>query len=316
MMAHGVSLAPRHQDTQPKPEPRWMVFPTHGCVPRTHQGFAACTLGTAWPGGTQSQGGDRVTLQQPPPPATKTCPRSSVGSLCHHPCPACGGGDLCAMPGGEGVCVWGDNDPLRPRAAPPELQEKTLVLVKPDAVQRRLVGHVIQRFERRGFKLVAMKLLQVALPTQLPPPPLRVPCSRCHAECWEGGAKGGHPLGVPTVTLRCHQADRGLLDKHYQQLQQKPFYPALLAYMTSGPLVAMVWEGYNVVRSTRAMVGDTNSATAAAGTIRGDFSMHVSRNVVHASDSVETAQREIGFWFQRDELVAWESGDRDYTYGP
>ncbi|NXJ69990.1 NDKM protein, partial [Rostratula benghalensis] len=156
-------------------------------------------------------------------------------------------------------------------SAPPELQEKTLVLVKPDAVQRRLVGHVIQRFERRGFKLVAMKLLQ---------------------------------------------ADQGLLDKHYQQLRQKPFYPALLAYMTSGPLVAMVWEGYNVVRSTRAMVGDTNSATAAAGTIRGDFSMHVSRNVVHASDSVETAQREIGFWFQQDELVAWESGDQDYTYGP
>eukprot|EP00075_Anas_platyrhynchos_P035965 XP_027325218.1 nucleoside diphosphate kinase, mitochondrial [Anas platyrhynchos] len=116
--------------------------------------------------------------------------------------------------------------------------------------------------------------------------------------------------------MKLLQADRGLLDKHYQQLRQKPFYPALLSYMTSGPLVAMVWEGYNVVRSTRAMVGDTNSAQAAAGTIRGDFSMHVSRNVVHASDSVETALREIGFWFQRDELVAWESSDRDYTYGP
>ncbi|XP_062467948.1 nucleoside diphosphate kinase, mitochondrial-like isoform X2 [Pezoporus occidentalis] len=139
--------------------------------------------------------------------------------------------------------LWGQLSPSRapgPRcygSAPPELQEKTLVLVKPDAVQRRLVGTVIQRFERRGFKLVAMKLLQV-------------------------------------------------------------------------------WEGYNVVRSTRAMVGDTDSAVAAAGTIRGDLSMHVSRNVVHASDSVETAQREISFWFQRDELVAWESGDQDYTYGP
>ncbi|XP_035195431.1 nucleoside diphosphate kinase, mitochondrial-like isoform X2 [Oxyura jamaicensis] len=127
--------------------------------------------------------------------------------------------------------------PRRYGSAPPELREQTLVLVKPDAVQRRLVGDVIRRFERRGFKLVAMKLLQV-------------------------------------------------------------------------------WEGYNVVRSSRAMVGDTNSAQAAAGTIRGDFSMHVSRNVVHASDSVETALQEIGFWFQRDELVAWESSDQDYTYGP
>ncbi|NWS98643.1 NDKM protein, partial [Mionectes macconnelli] len=152
-------------------------------------------------------------------------------------------------------------------SAPRELQEKTLVLAKPDAVQRRLVGNIIQRFERRGFKLVAMKLLQV---------------------------------------------DQGLMDRHYQELRHKPFYPALLTYMTSGPVVAMVWEGYNVVRSTRAMVGDTDRV----GTIRGDLSVHISRNVVHASDSVETAQREIGFWFQRDELVDWESRDRDHTYGP
>ncbi|NXP70462.1 NDKM protein, partial [Ramphastos sulfuratus] len=142
-------------------------------------------------------------------------------------------------------------------AAPAELQEQTLVLVKPDAVQRRLVGSVIQRFERRGFKLVGMKLLQ---------------------------------------------ANQGILERHYEQLRQKPFYPVLVTYMTSGPLVAMVrgwagpggprvpeesggaqlcpvsqvWEGYNVVKSTRAMVGDTDPATAAAGTIRGDFSMHVS----------------------------------------
>ncbi|NXY62616.1 NDKM protein, partial [Callaeas wilsoni] len=174
-------------------------------------------------------------------------------------------------------------------SAPPALQEKTLVVAKPDAVQRRLLGDIIQRFERRGFKLVAMKLLQ---------------------------------------------ADRRLVDRHYEQLRLKPFYPALVAYMTSGPVVAMVrgqhggpggpggcggsavpvpqvWEGYNVVRYTRAMVGDSG----AVGTIRGDLSVHITRNVVHASDSVETAQREIGFWFQRDELVAWESRDRDNIYG-
>ncbi|XP_062444780.1 nucleoside diphosphate kinase, mitochondrial [Rhea pennata] len=161
--------------------------------------------------------------------------------------------------------------PHRHGSGTPELQEKTLVLVKPDAVQRRLVGDVIKRFERRGFKLVGMKLLQ---------------------------------------------ANHDILDKHYHQLRQKPFYPALLAYMMSGPLVAMVWEGYNVVRSTRAMVGDTNSAEAKPGTIRGDFSMHVSRNVVHASDSVETAHEEISFWFRSNELVAWECSDQDYTYGP
>ncbi|NXG18127.1 NDKM protein, partial [Grallaria varia] len=138
-------------------------------------------------------------------------------------------------------------------SAPPELREKTLVVAKPDAVQRRLVGSIIQRFELRGFKLVAMKLLQV---------------------------------------------DPGLVDRHYQELRHKPFYPALVAYMT--------------VRCMRAMVGDTDSA----GTIRGDLSVHISRNVVHASDSVETAQREISFWFQRDELVDWESREWDHTYRP
>ncbi|XP_039416126.1 nucleoside diphosphate kinase, mitochondrial-like isoform X4 [Corvus cornix cornix] len=119
-----------------------------------------------------------------------------------------------------------------PLAAPPALQEKTLVVAKPDAVQRRLLGDIIRRFERRGFKLVAMKLLQV-------------------------------------------------------------------------------WEGYNAVRCVRAMVGDSG----AVGTIRGDLSVHITRNLVHASDSVETAQREIGFWFPRDELVAWDSRDRDNIYG-
>uniref|UniRef100_A0A7M4E1P9 Nucleoside diphosphate kinase n=1 Tax=Crocodylus porosus TaxID=8502 RepID=A0A7M4E1P9_CROPO len=117
----------------------------------------------------------------------------------------------------------------------PGIQERTLVAVKPDGVQRRLVGDVIKRFERRGFKLVGMKLLQV-------------------------------------------------------------------------------WEGFNVVRTSRAMVGDTNSTEAKPGTIRGDFSVHVSRNVIHASDSVETAQREISLWFHSSELVDWECCDHNITY--
>ncbi|XP_065268335.1 nucleoside diphosphate kinase, mitochondrial isoform X1 [Emys orbicularis] len=151
----------------------------------------------------------------------------------------------------------------------PGIQERTLVAVKPDGVQRRLVGDVIKRFERRGFKLVGMKLLQ---------------------------------------------ANEGILAEHYHELRRKPFYPALIHYMTSGPVVAMVWEGYNVVRTSRAMVGDTDSAEAKPGTIRGDFSIHISRNIVHASDSVETAQREISLWFHSSELVDWDCCDYSNTY--
>ncbi|XP_041318114.1 nucleoside diphosphate kinase, mitochondrial-like isoform X1 [Pyrgilauda ruficollis] len=198
-------------------------------------------------------------------------------------------------------------------SAPAALQERTLLVAKPDAVQRRLLGDIIQRFERRGFKLVAMKLLQ---------------------------------------------ADRRLVEQHYEQLRLKPFYPALVAYMTSGPVVAMV-RGQPGGPAGRgglscpclcpcpcpAGVGGLQRGAVHAGhgwgqQRRGDNprgpqrahhqveprgrdpravalspSLSPRRNVVHASDSAETAQREIGFWFQRDELVAWDSRDRDNIYG-
>lgn len=151
----------------------------------------------------------------------------------------------------------------------PGIQERTLIAVKPDGVQRRLVGDIICRFEKRGFKLVGMKLLK---------------------------------------------APEGTLAAHYHDLKRKPFYPALIRYMSSGPVIAMVWEGYNVVRSSRAMVGETNSAEAKPGTIRGDYSVHISRNVIHASDSVEVAQKEISLWFHSDELVDWELCDYGNLY--
>ncbi|XP_057673046.1 nucleoside diphosphate kinase, mitochondrial isoform X2 [Corythoichthys intestinalis] len=141
------------------------------------------------------------------------------------------------------------------------VKERTLIAVKPDGVQRRLVGQIIRRFEQRGFQLVSEELLS----------------------------------------------------QHYCQLTQKPFYPNLVEYMTSGPVVVMVWEGHNVVQSSRAMVGPTNPAAAPAGTVRGDFSLHVSRNVVHASDSLEGAQREIQLWFQGKELVKWNCWDQTLT---
>ncbi|XP_017575735.1 nucleoside diphosphate kinase, mitochondrial isoform X1 [Pygocentrus nattereri] len=153
----------------------------------------------------------------------------------------------------------------------PGVKERTLVAVKPDGVQRRLIGQIIKRLEQRGFQLVGLKMLQVS---------------------------------------------EELLAQHYASLHRKPFYPSLLRYMTSGPVVAMVWEGHNVVKSTRMLVGNTNPAEAAPGTLRGDFSVHVSRNIVHASDSAEVAQKEISLWFQRSELIDWECCDHGNIYHP
>ncbi|XP_021545216.1 nucleoside diphosphate kinase, mitochondrial-like [Neomonachus schauinslandi] len=171
------------------------------------------------------------------------------------------------------LCTLGPSLLARPSSGGSSwTREQTLVVVKPDGVQWRLVGYVIQRFERRGFKLVGMKMLQ---------------------------------------------APERVLAEHYHDLQRKPFYPALISYMTSGPVVAMVWEGPNVVCSSRAMVGHTNSAEAAPDTIRGDFSIHISRNIIHASDSVEGAQKEIQLWFQSSELVNWaDKGHQRSIYPP
>ncbi|KAJ8399830.1 hypothetical protein AAFF_G00405600 [Aldrovandia affinis] len=149
------------------------------------------------------------------------------------------------------------------------VRERTLIAVKPDGVQRCLVGQIVQRFEQRGFKLVGLKMLK---------------------------------------------APEDLLSQHYHNLQKKDFYPLVLRYMTSGPVVVMVWEGHNVVRTSRKMVGNTDPAEADPGTVRGDFSIHISRNVIHASDSVEGAQREIPLWFSCKELMDWDCCDHKSTY--
>ncbi|KAG7492045.1 hypothetical protein MATL_G00010340 [Megalops atlanticus] len=149
------------------------------------------------------------------------------------------------------------------------VRERTLIAVKPDGVQRRLVGQIVHRFEQRGFKLVGLKMLK---------------------------------------------ASEDLLSQHYHELKKKDFFPYLLCYMSSSPLVIMVWEGHNVVQTSRMMVGSTNPAEANPGTVRGDFGIHVSRNVVHASDSVEGAQREIQLWFNHTELIDWDCCDHSSTY--
>uniref|UniRef100_A0A8C6ZJL1 Nucleoside diphosphate kinase n=1 Tax=Nothoprocta perdicaria TaxID=30464 RepID=A0A8C6ZJL1_NOTPE len=150
--------------------------------------------------------------------------------------------------------------------------ERTFVAVKPDGVQRRLVGELVRRFERRGLTLVGMKLVQ---------------------------------------------ASEELLREHYGALRERPFYRQLLKYMSSGPVVAMVWQGLDVVKTVRTMIGETNPADSRPGTIRGDFYGSLSsscRNVIHGSDSVESARQEIALWFRPEELVCWEDAAEHWIY--
>ncbi|XP_060921918.1 nucleoside diphosphate kinase 3 isoform X1 [Labrus mixtus] len=149
------------------------------------------------------------------------------------------------------------------------VNERTFLAVKPDGVQRRLVGEIVRRFERKGFKLVGLKLVQ---------------------------------------------ASEDLLKEHYWSLRSKPFFTGLINYMKSGPVVAMVWEGLDVVKTARKMLGETNPADSLPGTIRGDFCVEVGRNVIHGSDSVESAQREISLWFHQNELQCWEDESRHWIY--
>jgi nucleoside-diphosphate kinase len=148
--------------------------------------------------------------------------------------------------------------------------EQTFIAIKPDAVQRGLIGEIIQRFERKGFRLIGLKLMHVSQDTAR---------------------------------------------RHYQEHSQKPFFKGLVDFITSGPIVAMVWEGDNVVESARKMMGSTNPKDAQPGTIRGDFSVDLGRNVIHGSDSVESAKREIGIFFVSDELFSgWERSTESWIY--
>lgn len=138
--------------------------------------------------------------------------------------------------------------------------EISYVMVKPDGVQRGLVGEIISRFEKKGFKLRGLKL---------------------------------------------YQTPKEVAEEHYKDLSEKPFYPALVQYIVSGPVVSMVWEGKGVVASARKLIGATNPLASEPGTIRGDFAIEVGRNVVHGSDSPENGERETALWF-KEGLVAWE----------
>ena len=145
--------------------------------------------------------------------------------------------------------------------------ERTFVIVKPDGVQRGLVGEITARLEKRGLKLVAAKFLAVS---------------------------------------------QELAQKHYAVHQGKPFYEGLIRYITSSPVMAMVWEGPNAVALVRQTMGATRPHEAAPGTIRHDFGLVVGRNLTHASDSVENAEAEIALWFQPGELVTWSRASDEW----
>merc|ERR1711877_78702 len=145
--------------------------------------------------------------------------------------------------------------------------ERTFIMIKPDGVQRGLVGEIIKRFEQKGFQLVALKFMQ---------------------------------------------ADEELLKQHYADLSSKPFFPGLIKYMGSGPVVPMVWQGAGVVKTGRVMLGETNPRDSKPGTIRGDYCITVGRNIIHGSDAVESANHEIGLWFRDEDICDWKPAQEDW----
>ena len=148
-------------------------------------------------------------------------------------------------------------------------KERTFIMIKPDGVQRGLVGTIIQRFEQKGFKLVAMKM---------------------------------------------SSPGKEHFEQHYSDLSSKGFFKGLIEYASSGPVVAMVWEGDNAVLTGRKMLGATKPFDSDAGTIRGDFCIDVGRNIIHGSDAVESANKEIALWFKDEELVSWTDHSEKWVY--
>ena len=149
--------------------------------------------------------------------------------------------------------------------------ERTFIAIKPDGVQRGLVGEIIGRFERKGFKLVGLKQL------------------------------------VPS---------RALAEQHYGVHKDRPFFAGLVEFITSGPVVGMVWEGDGVISSARKLIGATKPLESEPGTIRGDLAINIGRNVIHGSDAPETAEFEIALWFASSELSEWQLSDQSWRVEP
>jgi len=147
--------------------------------------------------------------------------------------------------------------------------EKTFVMIKPDGVQRGLIGRIVDRFESRGLKICAMKMMKIP---------------------------------------------RELAERHYEEHKGKPFYEPLLSHITSGPVICMVLEGENSIAAVRTLIGKTNPQDAVPGTIRGDFAQVTGRNIVHGSDSSESAKREIKLFFNDYEIQKYDKIDEAWLF--
>ncbi|KRX36163.1 Nucleoside diphosphate kinase [Trichinella murrelli] len=203
--------------------------------------------------------------------------------------------------------------------------ERTFLAVKPDGVQRGLVNEVLRRFEQRGYKLIGLKMLIFVsfILKKFDLVSSNARDDRTLVVVKPDGVQRGliHQVlrrfeqrGFKLVSLKMLMANDDLLNKHYAEHVGKGFFPSLKAYMSSGPVVAMVWEGRDVVKAARNMLGATRPLESAPGTLRGDFCIDVGRNLVHGSDSVESAKREIALWFKPEELCKWEQSTHSWIY--
>ncbi|CAG7846434.1 Nucleoside diphosphate kinase B Short=NDK B; Short=NDP kinase B; AltName: Full=Histidine protein kinase NDKB; AltName: Full=P18 [Serendipita indica DSM 11827] len=147
-------------------------------------------------------------------------------------------------------------------------RERSFIMIKPDGVQRNLIGKIVGRFEERGFKIIAMKMVH---------------------------------------------ATTEHLEKHYADLKNKPFFPGLIKYMASGPVLAFVIEGLDAVKTGRAMLGATNPLASLPGTIRGDYCLVTGRNICHGSDAVESAEKEIALWFPEG-VIEYKDCEAEWVY--
>ncbi|WP_181891508.1 nucleoside-diphosphate kinase [Bacillus altitudinis] len=147
--------------------------------------------------------------------------------------------------------------------------DKTFLMVKPDGVERQLIGEIVSRFEKKGLQLVGAKLMSIP---------------------------------------------KEVAETHYGEHKEKPFFGELVDFITSGPVFAMVWQGEQVVDVTRQIIGKTNPKEALPGTIRGDYGLTVGKNIIHGSDSQESAEREINLFFKQEELTNWDQTISSWIY--